>query len=287
VGTAKRERQKTNRQQRLEELQRQQRRDRTKRRVITWAVIIVVAGAALYGVSLLISSGDDNDTATSETSVATTATTTPVSTPATTVFQPTTVPGAAITGTTPCPNADGTSPRTITFAEPPPMCIDAAKTYTATVVTNKGEFTVDLDAAKAPQTVNNFVVLSRYHYYDGVLCHRVITSFVVQCGDPTGTGSGPNPGYTIPDELPATGAYTDGSLAMANTGAPNSGGGQFFIITGEQGRSLPASYSLFGQVSQGFDTTVKALEATADPAASNGTPTLEPIYIESVTITEA
>ena len=106
---------------------------------------------------------------------------------------------------TPCPNADGTSPRTITFAEPPPMCIDPAKTYTATVVTNKGEFTVDLDAAKAPQTVNNFVVLSRYHYYDGVLCHRIIDSFVVQCGDPTGTGSGPNPGYTIPDELPCPG----------------------------------------------------------------------------------
>ena len=279
MGTAKRERQKTNRQQRLEEMQRQQRRDRTKRRFITWAIIIVVAGAALYGVSLLVSGGDDDDTATSATSV--------VTTPATTVFQPTTVPGAANTGTTPCPNADGTSPRTITFAEPPPMCIDAAKSYTATVVTNKGEFTVDLDAATAPQTVNNFVVLSRYHYYDGVLCHRIIDSFVVQCGDPTGTGSGPNPGYTIPDELPAQGAYVDGSLAMANTGAPNSGGGQFFIITGEQGRNLPPTYSLFGQVSQGFDTTVRALEATADPAASNGSPTLEPVYIESVTITEA
>jgi cyclophilin family peptidyl-prolyl cis-trans isomerase len=279
VGTAKRERQKTNRQQRLEELQRQQRRDRTKRRFITWAVIIVVAGAALYGVSLLVSSGDDDDTATSATSV--------VTTPATTVFQPTTVPGAAITGTTPCPNADGTSPRTITFAEAPPTCIDATKKYTATVVTNKGEFTVDLDPAKAPQTVNNFVVLSQYHYYDGVLCHRIINSFVVQCGDPTGTGSGPNPGYTIPDELPAQGAYVDGSLAMANTGSPNSGGGQFFIITGEQGRNLPPTYSQFGQVSQGFDTTVRALEATADPAATNGTPTLEPVYIESVTITEA
>jgi cyclophilin family peptidyl-prolyl cis-trans isomerase len=279
VGTAKRERQKTNRQQRLDELQRQQRRDRTKRRVITWAIILVVAGAALYGVSLLVSGGDD-DTATSATSI-------PTTTPATTMFQPSTVPGAAVTGTTPCPNADGTSPRTITFAEAPPMCIDAAKTYTATVVTNKGEFTVDLDAAKAPQTVNNFVVLSRYHYYDGVLCHRIINSFVVQCGDPTGTGSGPNPGYTIPDELPAQGAYVDGSLAMANTGSPDSGGGQFFIITGEQGRNLPPSYSLFGQVSEGFDTTVKAMEAAADPAASNGTPTLEPIYIESITITEA
>ena len=285
MGTAKRERQKTNRQQRLEELQRQQRRDRTKRRVITWAIILVVAGAALYGVSLLVSGGDDNDTATSATSVAPTA-------PATTVFQPTTVPGAAITGTTPCPNADGTSPRTITFAEPPPTCIDAAKKYTANVVTNKGEFTVDLDASKAPETVNNFVVLSRYHYYDGVLCHRIINSFVVQCGDPTGTGSGPNPGYTIPDELPAQGAYVDGSLAMANTGQPNSGGGQFFIITGEQGRNLPPTYSLFGQVSQGFDTTVRAMEAAAGPPSSGpndpgGVPTAEPIFLESVTITEA
>jgi cyclophilin family peptidyl-prolyl cis-trans isomerase len=282
VGTAKRERQKTNRQLRLEELQRQQRRDRTKRRVITWGAIIVVAAAALYGLSLLISGGDDDGDAidTSATSIDAAATTTAP-------FQPSTVPGATLTGATPCPAADGSSERTTTFAEPPPMCIDAAKTYTATVTTNKGEMSIDLDAAAAPQTVNNFVVLSRFHYYDGVLCHRIIESFVVQCGDPTGTGAGPHPGYNIPDELPEAGAYQEGSVVMANTGQPDTGGGQFFIVTGDQGVQLPPQYSLFGQVSEGFDTTVTSMAAAADPAAANGTPTLEPIYIESVTITEA
>jgi cyclophilin family peptidyl-prolyl cis-trans isomerase len=281
VGTVKRERQKANRQVRLEEIQRQQRKDRTKRRVLVWGAIIILGGAAAYGISLLVSK-DDNGTATGS---ATSVTVDPLTT--TTVFQPSTVPAQPLAGDTPCPAADGSSPRVITFEKPPPNCIDATKTYTAAVKTNKGEFTVTLDAKTAPQTTNNFVVLARYHYYDGVVCHRIITDFVVQCGDPTGTGSGPNPGYTIPDELPAAGAYKDGSLAMANTGQANTGGGQFFIITGPQGQQLPPQYSLFGQVAQGFDTTVKAMAAAADPNASNGTPTLEPIYLESVTITES
>jgi cyclophilin family peptidyl-prolyl cis-trans isomerase len=285
VGTAKRERQKSNRQQRLEELHRQQRRSRLKRRIITWSLIIVLAGAALYGISLLVSGGDDDDDNAADIADATSTAVTTA--PTTTAFQPSTVPGATVTGTTECPQADGSSPRTITFAEPPPMCIDPAKTYTATLVTNKGELTIDLDPAKAPQTVNNFVVLARYHYYDGVVCHRIISTFVVQCGDPAGTGGGPYPGYTIPDELPAEGEYKEGSVAMANTGQPDTGGGQFFIITGQQGIELPPQYSLFGQVSAGYDTTVKAMEAAADPSAPNGTPTLEPVYIESVTITES
>ena len=285
MGTVKRERQKANRQVRLEEIQRQQRRDRTKRRILVWGAIIILGGAAAYGVSLLVNRDDSSSTAGSSTSVVPT-TVDPLTT--TTIFQPTTVaPAPAITGDTPCPAADGSSPRVITFEKPPPNCIDANKTYTATVKTNEGEFTIGLDTKAAPQTVNNFVVLSRYHYYDGVLCHRIITDFVVQCGDPTGTGAGPNPGYTIPDELPAAGAYKDGSLAMANTGQANTGGGQFFIITGPQGQQLPAQYSLFGQVTQGFDTTVTAMEGQADPNADNGTPTKVPVYIESVTITES
>ena len=89
---------------------------------------------------------------------------------------------------------------------------------------------------------------------------------MVQCGDPTGTGRGSEPGYTIADELPAAGAYKIGSLAMANTGQPNTGGSQFFLITGSRGWHLPPSYSLFGQVTDGLDTTVKALEAASNPA---------------------
>jgi cyclophilin family peptidyl-prolyl cis-trans isomerase len=224
---------------------------------------------------------------TETTAAATTAATdTTAAGPATTL--PTTVPGGVITGETPCPPAEGSSERILEFESAPPMCIDETKTYSATVTTNKGEFTVDLDPAAAPTTVNNFVVLARYQYFDGTVCHRIITDFVVQCGDPSGTGNGDGgryPGYEFDDELPEAGAYQLGSLAMANAG-PNTNGSQFFIITGENGAALPPSYSLFGQVTEGFDTTVKAMEAAADPSQPSGSPTLEPVVIEKVTITE-
>jgi cyclophilin family peptidyl-prolyl cis-trans isomerase len=303
VGTAKRERQKQNRQLKLEELAKQQKKEQTKRKTIRWgligALILIGIGVitfattgSLFGIG---SSKDDSGsssadtTVVSDTTVAGTDTTTAT---ATTVAQdvPTTVPGGSITGETPCPPAEGATERIVTFEQAPPMCIDAAKTYTATVTTNKGEFTVDLDPKAAPNTVNNFVVLSRYGYYDGTVCHRIIKDFVVQCGDPSGTGNGDGgtyPGYEFADELPAAGSYQLGSLAMANAG-PDTNGSQFFIITGEQGTQLPPSYSLFGQVSQGFDTTVKAMEAAANPdPTKNGSPTLEPIVIEKVTITES
>ena len=166
------------------------------------------------------------------------------------------------------------------------MCIDPAKSYTAVVTTNHGDFTVELDPVAAPITVNNFVVLARYHYFDDTICHRIIPGFVVQCGDPTGTGSG-GPGYAIPDELPAAGAYQIGSLAMANSG-PDTNGSQFFVITGEDGAALEPNYTLFGQVTDGLDDTVVALDALGNPdQAANGVPPLEEVRIESVTITEA
>ena len=96
-----------------------------------------------------------------------------------------------------CPAADGSAAQQREFTAAPPLCIDPAKTYTALVSTNHGDFTVELDSAAAPITVNNFVVLARYHYFDDTICHRIIPDFVVQCGDPTATGSG-GPGYAIP-----------------------------------------------------------------------------------------
>ena len=188
--------------------------------------------------------------------------------------------------TTECPAEDGSSEQIREFDGPPPMCIDPEATYTAEVVTNQGDFTIELDASKAPNTVNNFVVLARYHYYDDTICHRIIPNFVVQCGDPTGTGTG-GPGYSFDDELPQEGEYQIGSLAMANSG-PNTNGSQFFIISGEDGTQLPPQYSLFGQVTTGLDTTIPALDAlgNTDPAA-NGVPPLEEVRIESVTITQA
>jgi cyclophilin family peptidyl-prolyl cis-trans isomerase len=183
---------------------------------------------------------------------------------------------------TECPAADGSSPKTTKFSGPPPMCIDPSKSYTATMVTNKGTMTIALDPIAAPKTVNNFVVLARYHYYDDVTFHRIIPGFVIQGGDPQGTGMG-GPGYRFEDELPKPGRYEIGSLAMANAG-PNTNGSQFFIITGDAGVSLQPQYSLFGQVTQGLDV-VKAIEQVGIPGAEAGKPS-EVVKILTVTIKE-
>jgi len=304
VGTEKRERQKANRQLRLEELAKVEKQRKTRKRLIF--VVGGVAIAVLLALGFSIFGGDDDGEAQSTTTVAsgdavdpsaTTAaggttvpgeTTVPgdTSVPVTTETPAPTVPGASVTGDTPCPPADGSAERTVSFENAPPMCIDETKTYTAQIETNVGPLTVELDAAAAPVTVNNFVTLARYHYFDGIVCHRAIPGFVVQCGDPEGTGSG-GPGYEFEDELPEAGAYEIGSLAMANAG-PNTNGSQFFLITGEQGASLPPDYSLFGQVTDGLDTTLPALDAlgNSDPS-SNGVPPAGLIQIESVTITES
>jgi cyclophilin family peptidyl-prolyl cis-trans isomerase len=149
------------------------------------------------------------------------------------------------------------------------------------MVTNKGTMTIALDPAAAPKTVNNFVVLARYHYFDGVGFHRIIPGFVLQGGDPDGTGRG-GPGYRFDDELPRPGRYEIGSLAMANAG-PNTNGSQFFVISGPDGVRLPPQYSLFGKVVAGLDV-VATIDAIGTPGA--GKPT-EPVTIESVTITES
>ena len=182
-----------------------------------------------------------------------------------------------------CPAPDGSSEKQQEFTDYPPTCIDVTKGYTAEIETNMGPLTVELYPGQAPLAVNSFVTLARYHYFDGVSCHRIIPQFVAQCGDPTGTGSG-GPGYEFADELPEAGRYQLGSLAMANAG-PNTNGSQFFTITGPNGAALPPDYTLFGQVTEGLDTTVKKLDEAGNPE-SNGVPPLEPVTIESITITE-
>jgi len=181
---------------------------------------------------------------------------------------------------TPCPNPDGSSPKQQKFDGPPPMCIDPEKRYTAEMVTSKGTMRIALDPVGAPQTVNNFVFLARYHYYEGIFFHRVIPGFVLQGGDPTGTGTG-GPGYRFADELPKPGRYELGSLAMANAG-PDTNGSQFFVISGPDGVRLPPQYSLFGKVVSGLDV----VSAIDDIGTRQGTPS-ERVTIESVTITEA
>jgi cyclophilin family peptidyl-prolyl cis-trans isomerase len=160
-----------------------------------------------------------------------------------------------------CPKDPATALKKTKWSSAPAMTIDPSKAYTATVETDVGTFVIALDAKDAPKTVNNFVFLAQHHFFDCVIFHRVIPAFVDQTGDPTGTGSG-GPGYTIPDEYPAKASnpanqYPLGSVAMANTGQPHTGGSQWFVVAGTQGESLPASYSLFGHVSSGMSVVKK------------------------------
>jgi cyclophilin family peptidyl-prolyl cis-trans isomerase len=160
-----------------------------------------------------------------------------------------------------CPKNPATALTKTKWTKAPAMTIDPTKTYTATVKTDVGTFVIALDAKAAPQTVNNFVFLAQHRFFDCVIFLRVIPTFVDQTGDPTGTGSG-GPGYTIADELPAKASnpadqYPLGSVAMANTGQPHSGGSQWFIVAGAQGESLPNSYSLFGHVTSGMSVVEK------------------------------
>ncbi|MGH9132927.1 MAG: peptidylprolyl isomerase [Ilumatobacteraceae bacterium] len=283
MGTEKRERQKANRALKQQAQIRHARTSKMKRNGLRVTAGVVVALVAVIAIAWAGGAfdGDDDETLTG------TDTSSPTdSVPA----EPTTIPVAMpVPPADPseCPAADGSAAQRREFDAAPPLCIDPAQAYTALITTSHGDFTVELDPAAAPATVNNFVVLARYHYFDDTICHRIIPDFVVQCGDPTGSGNG-GPGYRIPDELPEAGAYQVGSLAMANSSQPNTGGSQFFVITGESGAALPPTYSLFGQVTDGLDDTVAALDALGnDDPAANGVPPLEEVRIESVTITES
>ncbi|WP_338749619.1 peptidylprolyl isomerase [Janibacter alittae] len=190
------------------------------------------------------------------------------------------VNGGRSTGATECPPADGSAERVTQFEQAPPMCIDESTDYTATLTTDVGDIEVDLLEDTAPRTVNNFVVLARYRFYDGLTFHRVIQGFMAQGGDPSGDGSG-GPGYQFDDELPEAGQYEVGSVAMANSGA-DTNGSQFFVVTGEAGVGLPPKYSLFGTVTDGMDV-VETIEA--DGSEGEGSPATVHT-IESVTISQ-
>jgi cyclophilin family peptidyl-prolyl cis-trans isomerase len=140
------------------------------------------------------------------------------------------------------------------YSAPPPMTINTAHHFLVTMKTNKGTITLCLDPTLAPNTVNNFVFLARNQFYDGLKFHRVVANFVIQGGDPLGTGSG-GPGYQFNDEL-VRGEYTAGAVAMANSGA-NTNGSQFFICTADQTGKLAKSYNLFGYVQTGMDVVLK------------------------------
>lgn len=270
----KRQRQDEGRLVRLEAQRVTTHKDQRKRQLRTLGILLggllVVAGA----ISIL--SGDE-------------ATDDSTSTTSTTAVGNVVLPGAgaSLTGETPCPAADGSSERTTGFEQAPPTCIDPAKSYTAMLATTEGDVVIELDAVNAPETVNNFVVLARYHFYDNVPFHRIVPGFVNQAGDPVGPQPGTGgPGYTIVDELPpdpAT-AYPAGTVAMANATTPNTGASQFFLVIGDPNGELTGtgSYSVFGTIIEGQDVS-EAINALGGP---DELPT-KPVAIASVTITES
>jgi peptidyl-prolyl cis-trans isomerase B (cyclophilin B) len=151
-------------------------------------------------------------------------------------------------------------------------------------VTNCGTIVVSLDGHDAPVTVNSFAFLAARGYFTNTPCHRLTTSgiFVLQCGDPTGTGTG-GPGYTLPDENLTGARYPAGTVAMANSGQPHTGGSQFFFVYANT--SLPPQYTPFGRVTEGLDVLRRIAKAGTDDANGQGDGhPKQPVVIESFTV---
>jgi cyclophilin family peptidyl-prolyl cis-trans isomerase len=255
VPSDKRARQRAAREARLAAEAKQKKR----RRQIRNGVLVVVAAGVIVGIAFAVSSGGNGSKST-----ATTTTTKPSSAQAA-------ADSAAVKGG--CPANPATVVNHQKYSAAPPMTIDTAKTYTATVTTTAGPFTIALDPKTAPKTVNNFVFLADKGFFNCNTFWRVVPQEFVQTGDPTGVGTG-GPGYTIPDELPvkASPQYPPGSVAMGNTGAPNSGGSQWFVVIGGTYANLQPAYSLFGQVTSGMPV-VDQIGADGNPKPSaNGVP---------------
>ncbi|MEO8208190.1 MAG: peptidylprolyl isomerase [Chloroflexota bacterium] len=174
---------------------------------------------------------------------------------------------APTSGTSTCPKS-----------QPAPLA--AGETRSVVIKTSKGDITLKIDGALSPIAAGNFVALAACRYYDGVVFHRVVPGFVIQGGDPTGTGRG-GPGYAIQDE-PVTATYHRGTLAMARSSAPNSQGSQFFIVLADDAAQALArynTYAIFGEVTAGMEV-VDAIAAAADAELPSN-----PIVMNSVTVT--
>jgi len=275
VGTEKRERQKANRQLKYEQQAKEQQRRKLTRTIMIGVAAVVGGLALVLFLAWAFNRGDDDDTPATATTLAATAS----SAPAASGAAPSIVPFTY--GDGPCPPEQVTEP-VEDFDAAPELCIDPAATYTARFVTNMGDIVVDLDAAELPGTVNNFVTLARYGYYDDTLIFRTDPSIgILQGGGQDNTQS---PGYDIPDE--ATGfTYRPGQLVMARTSQPNSAGGQWFFTVTDAAAALDAqgTYVVFGEVTEGLDVAEQML---ALAPASGDTPT-ETITVERVEITES
>jgi cyclophilin family peptidyl-prolyl cis-trans isomerase len=293
VPSDKRQRQRENATARAAALRAANQRRANRRRAIGGgtAVILVVG---IIAVLIFSSTGGSKK--------APTTVTTPQPTPPT---APPVKGGQAITGATPCPAAS--SARVSQFAQAPPMCIVATKSYTATFDTSEGSIVVALATSSVPATVNNFVVLSRYHYYDGSSFDRIDQSIdIIQGGSPTTQSiSDPGPGYTIKDEpaskftTDSSGAlhgpftYSAGDLVMARGSAANSAAAQYFFVAGPNGAQLngQGTYVTFGHVTSGL-SILQNIEKNLYEACPSGAQTClggapsRVVLVKSITITE-
>jgi peptidyl-prolyl cis-trans isomerase B (cyclophilin B) len=171
---------------------------------------------------------------------------------------------------------------------PPPAEPEVSGNVTVVMKTSAGDLNVTLDGKNKPCTVGSFLSLAEQDYYNGAGCHRMADApgfSFLQCGDPTGTGSG-GPGYTIPDELTGTETYPAGTLAMANTGVPNSGGGQFFMISADS--QFPPNYAVFGKLDASSirllqKAVAKGHDGAFEPQPGGGHPN-EPVEVSEIVI---
>jgi peptidyl-prolyl cis-trans isomerase B (cyclophilin B) len=246
-----------------------ERRKKHRQRIVAATVAIIVAVAGIgYGVYVLVHS------TTSKAKPSASG-----ATPTSSASASATPASVACGGTVP---AAAGKKKTL-YKKAPALTINKSKTYTATIETSCGTIVVKLDPKGAPNTVNSVVFLAQHHFYDGLIFHRVVPNFVIQGGDPQGTGSG-GPGYSTVDAPPKGAKYTAGVVAMAKgqTEAAGTAGSQFFIVTGAD-VGLPAEYAMIGNVTTGQDVADKIDALPIQEGASDGPPT-ETVYIVKITI---
>lgn len=287
MSTPKRERQRQNRMHRIAADEAAAKKFTTNRRIKRIGIAAVVVGAAVAVVGYL--QRDNSETVTAPEPVA-----------ADTAAEPATAPESAQPDGG-CPADDGSSPRTIDFDGPQPQCIDPEAGYVAVFDTSEGEMRFELTTADTPLTVNNFVTLARWGYYDGTRLFRTDPSIdIIQGGSPhTNSASDPGPGYTIPDEPaldedPDTGQltgpyrYRPGQLVMARSAGRDAAGAQFFLTTGPNASLLDSQgvYVVFGQTDEAGLEVARSIIALHEPGGSLGGAPSRDVTVHSVTIEE-
>jgi peptidyl-prolyl cis-trans isomerase B (cyclophilin B) len=222
------------------------------RRWIVLAVFAVIAAAIVAGV--LIGQGGDSDDSGSNSS------------------------GSAAAGADGCKEVEAPEPKTVSF-KAPKQVLKPGAAATAVVKTSCGTFEIALDTTRAPKTANSFAFLAEEGFYDDLTFHRIVPGFVIQGGDPQGTGTG-GPGYSVDEKPPPNLSYTKGLVAMAKSGAepPGRSGSQFYVVTAPDA-GLPPEYALVGKVSEGYDTV-----ARIEKVPTAGEKPKQPVLIEEVTI---